>query len=372
MIMKRNSYIKILFFIDSLAAGGKERRLVELLKGLSHIEYIDYELAVMSYDIHYDEVNQLGFQIHKIIRKTKKDVSVVKKVYLLLKDCKPDIVHCWDSMSAIYVIPSCKLLNIKLINGMVVDTPLKRNIFNKYYFRAKVTFPFSDSIVGNSEAGLNAYKAKANKRIKIHNGFNFERLNDIQPPELIRKELNINSEKIIGMVASFSEKKDYRTFYKAAQIILSGRNNLIFIAIGRDTDSPESRGLIDQSYMKNFRLLGKKTGIESYINVMDICVLSTFTEGISNSILEYMALGKPVVATSGGGTNEILLDNKTGFLVNRSEPDELAEKLEILLDDDKLRIEMGRKGKERVREEFSIDKMVDQYISLYFNLTIQN
>lgn len=370
--MKRYPLIKILFFIDSLAAGGKERRLTELLKGLSNIEYINFELAVLSDEIHYEEVNHLGILIHKIIRKNKKDINVFKKVYRLIKNCKPDIVHSWDSMSTVYVVPSCKLLNIRIINGMVVDTPQKRNIFNKYYFRARITFPFCDYIVGNSESGLNAYKAPAGKRVKIHNGFDFKRLNDIQPAELIRQELNISSERIIGMVASFSEKKDYRTFYKAAQMILSERKDTIFIAIGRDTDSEESMELIDQRYMNNFRLIGKRTNIESFINVMDICVLSTFTEGISNSIMEYMALGKPVVATSGSGTDEIVLDKKTGFLVKQSDPDDLAEKLKILLANDKLRNEMGKNGRERIKQEFSIGRMINMYISLYCKPIVPN
>ena len=72
-------------------------------------------------------------------------------------------------------------------------------------------------------------------------------------------------------------------------------------------------------------MLGIRSGIESLISAMDICVLSTFTEGISNSILEYMALEKPVIATAGGGTNEIVIDNKTGFLIKQSNPEELAE-----------------------------------------------
>ena len=105
--------------------------------------------------------------------------------------------------------------------------------------------------------------------------------------------------------------------------------------------------------------------MESFVNAMDICVLSTFTEGISNSILEYMALEKPVVATSGGGTNEIVVDNVTGFLIGPSNPEELAEKLDMLLNDADLRASMGQAGKQRVLNEFSIDKMSGKYIDLY-------
>jgi glycosyltransferase involved in cell wall biosynthesis len=101
---------------------------------------------------------------------------------------------------------------------------------------------------------------------------------------------------------------------------------------------------------------------------MDIGVLATFTEGISNSILEYMALGKPVVATSGGGTNEIVIDLETGFLVDQSNPKEMADKLSILLDDSILRTKMGQKGKDRIHDTFSIEKMTGQYISEYKKL----
>jgi glycosyltransferase involved in cell wall biosynthesis len=102
---------------------------------------------------------------------------------------------------------------------------------------------------------------------------------------------------------------------------------------------------------------------------MDVCVLSTFTEGISNSILEYMALGKPVVATTGGGTLEIVDDNKTGFLIGPVDPIEFSEKIELLLNNDTLRTAMGEAGKNRVHANFSIDRMVQQFVLNYEKLT---
>ncbi len=124
--------MKILYVIDTLGSGGKERRLTELLKELMHKQEIEYELVVMSDDIHYEEVYNLGINIHKIIRNTKKDPSVFWKLFRLIKNFKPDIVHCWDSMSAVYVALSCKILKCRLVNGMVIDTPVRQNILNKY------------------------------------------------------------------------------------------------------------------------------------------------------------------------------------------------------------------------------------------------
>jgi glycosyltransferase involved in cell wall biosynthesis len=360
--------MKILFFIDTFSAGGKERRLMELMKGLKREPDIEFELVILDSNIHYKEVFDLGISIHYIVRKTKKDLSVFRKVYEICKNYRPDIVHCWDSMTAVYLIPALKLLNIKFVNGMVTDAPEKTGIRSKVWLRAQLTFPFSNMVIGNSEAGLAAYNAPRLKSACIRNGFNFQRIQSLIPNNQIRAEIGANTKYIIGMVASFSGYKDYKTYFASAQLLLKKRKDITFLAIGNHTDSELSKNLIDEKLIDHFRLLGRRTNIESYIYAMDICVLATFTEGISNSILEYMALGKPVIATAGGGTNELLEDNKTGFLVSPMKPDELAEKMELLLNDDQLRIDMGLAGKQRVCNHFSIDKMVNEVIFTYKNL----
>lgn len=357
--------MRILFFIDSLRSGGKERRLTELMKMISLNGEIHFELVVMSREIHYTEVHDLGINIHYIIRAKKRDVSAFYSFYKICNTYKPDIVHCWDSMTAIYSIPACKILNISFINGMVMISPEKLDILNKNWWRSKLAFQFSDLIIGNSFAGLAAYNAPKWKSHCIYNGFNFERTNGIIKKEIVLSELEIQSGIVIGMVASFSEKKDYETYYNAAQILLKRRNDITFLAIGSDTDSENSKSLIKLELMQHFRLMGTRSDIESYINAMDICILSTFTEGISNSILEYMALGKPVIATDGGGTSEILEDKKTGYLVSPSNPLELSARMEQLILNAELRKTMGAAGKERIENCFSIDRMVEGYISIY-------
>jgi len=78
-----------------------------------------------------------------------------------------------------------------------------------------------------------------------------------------------------------------------------------------------------------------------------------------------MALGKPVLATRGGGTEEIVSDGESGFLVNRNDSEMLADRMQTLLDDPELRKRLGLAGAGIVREQYSIDKMVDKYMSLY-------
>jgi glycosyltransferase involved in cell wall biosynthesis len=360
--------MKILFFVSGLGPGGKERRLTELLKELKYHSDVEFELVIMSHDIHYEEVFDLNIPIHYLVRKAKRDLSIFRKLYKLCKTFNPDIIHCWDSMTAIYSSPVCKILHIPLINGMVIDSPQKQNIFNKYWLRAKLTFPFSNYIVGNSKAGIASYHAPLKKSIVIPNGFNFDRIKNVIDKKIISAQISLKSKFVIGMVASFTPYKDYKTFFKAAQIVLNNRTDITFLAIGSFTDSSLAKSMIESNKLDHFRLLGNISGVESYVNAMDICVLSTFTEGISNSILEYMALGKPVIATSGGGTNEIIENNKTGFLVAVSNPEELSSKMQILLQDENLRLKMGLAGKERIESIFSIEIMLNKYISLYHNV----
>jgi len=357
--------MRILFFTDVLGAGGKERRLTELMKSLESMQDISFELVLMHKEIHYKEVLDLGIDIHYILRKTKKDPLVLYKLFKHCKEYKPDILHCWDSMTAVYSVPVCKLLNIKLVNGMITNSLTRQSIFNNYWLRAKLTFPFSDYIVGNSYSGLKSYKAPGKKSMVIYNGFDFKRINSIMPADIIRKQLDIRTRYLIGMVASFSENKDYRTYFNSACSILNKRKDVTFLAIGNDTDSADLKKLIKDEFKEHFRLLGRKSGIESFINAMDICILSTFTEGISNSIMEYMAMEKPVIATIGGGTSEIVVDNITGFLINQSDPEDLAGKIEILLNDSELRRKMGIAGKQHVTTGFSIEKMITGYYDLY-------
>ena len=196
--------MKILFTIDSFGSGGKERRLTELMKMLKLNRDIQFELVIMDNNVHYKEVLDLDIKIHYIVRKIKKDPFIFYAFYTICRTFQPDIVHCWDSMTAIYAIPACKFLGIKLFNGMVVNAPHNLNIFSKNGMRARLTFPFSDAIIGNSWAGLTAYKAPTGKRFCIYNGFNFNRINNLAKDDIIRSQLNINTQYIIGMVVSIA------------------------------------------------------------------------------------------------------------------------------------------------------------------------
>jgi len=165
------------------------------------------------------------------------------------------------------------------------------------------------------------------------------------------------------MVAEFNRFKDYPTFIRAARKISRSRKDVVFVTVGDGETLEASRKLAAE--VEAIKFLGKRKDIVQLVETFDIGVLSTFTEGLSNSIMEYMALSKPVVATDGGGTRELVVDGETGFLVPPENPDALAAKIEYLLDNPDVARRMGEAGEARLRGEFSITRMVEDTIKLY-------
>ncbi len=358
-----------------MGAGGKERRLNELLKKLSSVPGIDFELVLMSKEIHYKNILESDIPIHFLIRSSKKDLSVFRKFYKICKNYRPDIIHCWNSMAAIYSIPAAKILGIKLINGMVVDTPVKRNIINKSWLRARLTFPFSKMIIGNSHAGLEAYKAPANKSLCIYNGMDFTRFKTLKEPSQVLDEIfgKVSTGLfIVGMVAAFEDRKDYATLIKAAVTLVAENEIIRFILVGDGANFNEIKNSVPICFSNKIIFLGRRPDVESIGNIFDIGVLLTDTrfhgEGISNSIIEYMALGKPVIATRGGGTTEVVIDGINGFLIDPHNNEQLIEKIETLFTQRERGYEMGKVGHKMAVEKFDATVMSNHYIESYDKL----
>lgn len=360
--------MKILHVIESLRAGGKERQLVELLKGLLSYKDIACELAVMSHDAHYASLSTLNIRIHHLIRSRGKDPKLFLKLFRLCKQIRPDIVHTWGSMPSVYAVPIAKILGMKLVNGMIRDAPPKLKLFDKERIRLKFTFPFSDKIVSNSYAGLESYKVSSQKAICIHNAFDFERLKNLQDKDILKRKTGIFTDNVVGMVASFSHKKDYATFLAAAEMVLEYRDDVTFLAIGDGENLEKCMAMVRPQVFSHVKFLGKQSDVESFVNMFDIGVLATYSEGISNSILEYMALGKPVVASDNNGTRELVVNGKTGFLVTPNDIKDLHSKIKLLLDRKNLATRMGNRGRDQIARFFSLEKMTLSFIDLYKTL----
>lgn len=358
--------MKILFFIDSLAAGGRERRLVELLFYLK--KQVNYEICLVLTEesMEYTYVRNLQISLHIIKRKlTKYDPSMFYRFYRIAKQFKPDIIHSWSMMTTWYSIPTKLLLKKPLLANLIADSKdiSKMSIIKRFFFQ--VDFKFADVILGNSKAGFNAYGMRDNDRTYlIYNGVRLERFSRVIDIEKTKKKLNIKARFIILMVASASKNKDYDLFLDIAGQINSANRDVLFLGVGDGSELERLNRRIACEHIKNVNLVGRRNDVEELCALADICLLLTHGEGISNSIIEYMATGKPVITTDAvGGSREIIEDGKSGYIMQSKE--DLVAKITELLNNEKLRQKLGERGRNIIYEKFAIEKMGKEYEILY-------
>jgi len=365
--------MKILMIIDSLDKGGKERRMLELIKGLKSLpDTFDIYLVSLTDVVEYKYVYDLPITFEIIKRKYKKDFTIVYKLKKIISGFKPDIIHSWSTMASIYLSIANLFTKIPVVSGVLADAYANLNLSDTHYLRVKLTTPFSDMFVSNSEAGIRAYKTPLRKSVCIYNGIDFKRFENLRPISEVENEMLGGPKKdqiILCMVAGFNERKDYNTLMKVAIKICLIRRNLVFLLIGNGPLLEPIRAQVPESLLgKQIIFTGNRNDIESILQIVDIGLLITYYEGVSNSIIEYMAMGIPVIATAGVGTVELVKDNVNGYLVEQKNEIQILEKIELMVDHKASRVEMGQNAYQWVRKQFDIKEKTNEYVNLYEKL----
>ena len=353
--------MKILHLCTGLGPGGKERQLVELLRYLSASGSYKNTLVIFKNEIHYSEVFGLDLELI-ILDKNKFSILKIMKFLLAIgKSHSFDIVHSWDHYSAHLASYLYMILRIKHVN-YAIQYGKKNNYFSLKGLTLLISFLSSNIIIANSNAGFKNIKYFRRKAV-IRNGFDFERIKDMV-------KLAGDSPKLtVGMVANFHSAKDQLSLVKAGIQILRNLHDVEFLFVG---DGPTHRDVqmsIPAEYLRNFKFLGHQDNIERIVSQFDIgcliCNTNGHAEGISNSIMEYMACKLPVVATDSGGNQELIIHEVTGYLVQPFAIDEITNRLITLLGNPELRREMGLKGFDHLASNFSMKLYHQSFDAVY-------
>ena len=358
--------MRILFFTDTLGFGGKERRLLELIKYLQQSSNHTLALVLTEKEIYYEYVYEIGIPITTIERKfSKLDPLPLIKFYKFCRTFKPDIIHAWGVMTTFYAIPAKLLGKTPLITSMIADVQGITKFFSLKSIFFKIDCFFSDLILSNSKAGITAYKTNPQKSKVIWNGVHLERFQQEFNTKETRKNLGVTTNYMIVMVGSFWIYKDYDLLVDVVKEINNTRSDLTFVAVGDGINFERIKQRIKDEHVDNILLTGRRKDIEQIIAASDIGLLCTYSEGISNAIIEYMALGKPVIATdTEGGSKEIITEGETGYCARRN-VDEIIPLINVLLDNSTLRRSMGIKGRDRIASHFSITRMGNDFENVY-------
>jgi glycosyltransferase involved in cell wall biosynthesis len=173
----------------------------------------------------------------------------------------------------------------------------------------------------------------------------------------------------VGTVGRLEEVKDHGTLLRAFGLVARQNPRAVLLIAG---DGP-LRSQLERTVQElgldaRVRFLGHRPDVERVLAALDVFVLSSISEGLSNTILEAMACGVPVVATRVGGADELIVENETGLLAPARQPETLATAIATLVNDEAARLRMGVAAGERARAKFSLAGMLTAYESLYTEL----
>ena len=157
-------------------------------------------------------------------------------------------------------------------------------------------------------------------------------------------------------------------FVDVANYILKTREDISFIGIGGGDIILQEKVKSTIKNTEKILLLGKSKDVENIVNASDIGVLFTNGEGFSNSIMEYMILGKPVIAHKYGGTEELIQDNISGYLLVNDDVEYIANLIVSLIDNKEEREKMGEMGQQLIYKQFTLEQMGSEFEILYHKL----
>lgn len=354
---------RVLMVNDGLGNGGLERQLVLLSERLP--ESFEVRLWTMGGGPYGGVVRDAGIPWVCSPRRARFDVVPALSLWRAMRAWRPDVVHAWHWMPAAAALPACRFCGVPLIDGSIRmgSIPGGQGRPRRSMMR------LASLVVANSQAGLDAWGIGADRGRVIYNGFDSTRLisNGSSDPAATGGDRRLT----VVMAARMRPQKDFGTVIRTAEELertSPGVWRFLLLGDGQDraTHEAAAAGLVAAGAVEFGRpgLEPIAALREAHVGVLmtDPAVLA---EGCSNSILEYMACGLPVVCADTGGSRELVREGVEGYVIAPYDYMALADRLERLHIDPRLRERMGAAGRERVRTRFSVERMVAAYVEAY-------
>ncbi len=357
--------MKVLHLLHSLNTGGAERLVLNLCRKLAeHQKVTPFVCALTKGGDLAPEFSKMGIPVFSLNRHPHLDFGLALKIRELILKNSIDILHTHNVGPWIY-----GTLGKTGLSKKHVHTEHSNVIDNDQSYVERFLSYFTNVVICDSHAVANVMltrqKINPGKIKVILNGV------DVDAPFMskdgaLKEELGFEEKLVIGTVARLDPIKDHKGLISAFILVKEKFPDAFLLLVGDGPMRKELESLIHQKGLsESVMITGMVSDVKQYLHLMDIFVLSSFSEGLSMALLEAMAHGRPVVATHVGGNPEVVVDQETGLLTPPNDPKGLAEAMLWMLSNRERAAEMGRNGRERVVREFSIDKMVMEYEQIY-------
>lgn len=374
--------IKVLKFVTAFGWGGTERQFVNLGLGLDRSRFAVHFSCLRRFGVMLEELESSGVSVIDYDVSSFRDIRAVAAQWRLARDIRRfgiQIVHTYGSASHVFAIPAAKLAGASVVAsirdmGVYLSTP--RRTLQRWVCR------FADHILVN---------AAAIKEWLVADGYDGDRItvipNGIDPSRFahtrsgrLHSDLGLTADTpLVAVLGRVSRLKGLEDFIAAAAIVAPRFPSARFLIIGEPSFTARGRKImVDGAYQEELAQLAAKLGVserviftgfrsdvEEILPELAVSVLPSLSEGLSNTLLESMAAGAPVVATRVGGTAEVVQDFENGLLVQPNDPVALAVAICRLLDAPAFAAQLGQAARCRIAEHYSMSSCIQRTSAVY-------
>lgn len=361
--------------IYRLDFGGLENGVVNLLNNLPQDKYRHLVIALTEVTNFQERITNPNVECIAMHKQPGKDIKIYIKLFRLFKRLRPQIVHTRNLPALDVAVPAYFAGVPKIIHSEHGRDTIDIDGSNKkYQLMRRILSPIIDRFAALSidleNWLINDVGIKPSKVVRICNGVDTKKFSTLTESDVSGFPEGFSGKTIIGTVGRMEEVKDTLLLIKAFVRLLEKypdlRDKIRLALIGTGSLYCAAEAMLKEHEIENIVWMpGARDDIPQILNKLDIFVLPSLAEGISNTILESMSSGLPVIATDVGGNSELVVDGKTGYLVPASDSEAMAEAIYKYLEDEELRKQHGENAVNRVEANFSFAAMVEKYDALY-------
>jgi glycosyltransferase involved in cell wall biosynthesis len=359
---------RVLHLIETSGPGGAERVLINIVENLDRTRH-ESVICLLKEGWLAAQLRQRGFEPITIPQRKGHDPRWISQCVGLIRRKRIDVLHTHEFSMNTY----------GSVASWLTRVPMIATVHGKAYYGERWRRRMAYRLVARHAVQMVAVAedirrflidhvgATPGKLCTIYNGVDSKTVCTAADGERVRYELGISkATTVIGTIANLYPVKGHTFLLKAAAQVARVSPETVWLFAGRGSllgqlqEEARQLGIVDK-----VRFLGFRNDAGALLQAMDLFVLPSLSEGLPVSILEAMAAGRPVVATNVGGNREVIVEGKTGFLVPPGDSGALASQMVALLADRQLAQRFGTEGHTRVRENFTLERMVSAYERLY-------
>jgi L-malate glycosyltransferase len=353
-----------LLFVDTerVWRGGQDQ-LLTLLKGLIERGY-SVHLVCHPDSLLEKRAAALGARIHKIVIRSEIGPIAFLRLAALIRRINPEILAFNTPRPILIGNLASRFSSVKVrLIFRRVNFPLRRGPVTRLKYTLGI-----DCIVAISESIRSQLLLQGIPAERIRTVYEGMDLSQFPPPRQATESTGEQTT-VIGTVAHLSPEKGIQHLIEAANLIPRVRERMRFVIVGEGICRKELEQRVHARRLEScFQFAGFCSNPQEYLRNFDVFVLPSLSEGLSSAILSAMASSLPVIATDVGGIPELIRDGDNGLLVPPANPEALARAIESIADNGPERVRMGRRGRIRMEEQFTLERKIQKSENLFHSL----